>query len=310
VIVHIAPVAQGVQVYNQLKRVVVDLYGFNHAPGVIGVGADGVHLIADQLDHIALNIDHIKRFAGVVDSVFLIGQIIREADGLAGVVIPEGEAAAYFTRGDDHLPQQTVAIPVSVCCAGFTVIPPCTQTVCVILEVPGIHGSKLSAMLPGVVMNTVGKHVADFVTCDGLSVVASQQIAPVGVTVGVGDRINGRTQLAGGISVLRLTQDIACAVIAPGPGLAQLLVVLPNELIGTVVLIGDGVLARADGSNIAVAVVGEGIGCAAYVGRGYLGTGLSGFRGCDNPLLPSSVKNQRFLPPSPGGRHWWGSRSV
>ena len=165
-------------------------------------------------------------------------------------------------------------------------------------------------MLPGIGMCTVAQGVAYTVISDSLSVIAGEQIAPVGVAVGVGDSVNGRTQLAGGISVLRLTQDVTGVIVSPCPGLAQLLVVLPNELIGTVVLIGDGVLARADGSDIAVAVIGEGIVCAAYIGRGYLGAGLSGFRGCGNPLLPSSVKNRRFLPPSPRGRHWWGSRSV
>jgi len=55
-------------------------------------------------------------------------------------------------------------------------------------------------MLPGVVMDPVGKHVADFVTCNSSSVVAGEQIAPVGIAVGVGDRINGRAQFAGGIA--------------------------------------------------------------------------------------------------------------
>jgi len=151
-------------------------------------------------------------------------------------------------------------------------------------------------------MRTVAQGVAYTVIGDGVAVVAGEQIAPVGVAVGVGDGVNGRAQLAGGIGILPLVQDVAGIIIAPGPGLAQLLIVLPDELIGTVVLIGDGVLARADGSDIAVAVVGEGIGCAAYIGRGYLGAGLSGFRGCGNPLLPSSVKNRRFLPPSPPGK--------
>ena len=134
-------------------------------------------------------------------------------------------------------------------------------------------------MFPGVGPVAVGGDVADGVTGNSLSVVARQQIAPVTVAVGVVDGLNGGTQLAGGVGILFAAQDITGVIVGPGVGKITGLVVLPQQLVGTVVNIAGGMRAVRDAEDVAVVIVGIGIGNIVAVGiygvSRYLSTGLS-----------------------------------
>ena len=55
--------------------------------------------------------------------------------------------------------------------------------------------------------------VADGITGQRLSIVAGQQILPITVAVTIGDGVQRRAQCAGGVGVLRLTEDIAAVVV-------------------------------------------------------------------------------------------------
>ena len=73
---------------------------------------------------------------------------------------------------------------------------------------------------------------------DGFSIQLGQQVAPVAVAVGVGDGVQHFAQASRGVGIFLAGLDIARVVILPHPGLAQLLVVLPDELVGGVIDIG------------------------------------------------------------------------
>ena len=67
---------------------------------------------------------------------------------------------------------------------------------------------------------------------NGVPIISRQQIAPGGI-VGIGDRRScSGSQIPGGISILRLAENIARIIVSPNPGLARRLVILPDQLIG------------------------------------------------------------------------------
>ena len=86
-------------------------------------------------------------------------------------------------------------------------------------------------MLPGVGPGAVGEHIANGIAGDGLTVVTRQQIAPGGVAIGIGNRINNRAKRSSGVGILLAAGDIAPVVISPNPGLACRLVVLPGQMV-------------------------------------------------------------------------------
>ena len=105
-----------------------------------------------------------------------------------------------------------------------------------------IHGSQLSAMLPGIAPNKVVGGVADFVTHDGSFGVGFQQISPLGV----GIVIVGLDFLVlsfGDIGANRPAQDMASIVVGPKGNGIGFLVILPDQLIGRIVGIAGRICA-------------------------------------------------------------------
>ena len=96
-------------------------------------------------------------------------------------------------------------------------------------------------MLPRVRPCTVVGQVADVIAGQRLSIVAGQQILPVAVAVTVGDGVLHRAQRAGGVGVLRLTEDIAAVVVGVDPCLTRRLIVLAGQLIEAIVDVGGGI---------------------------------------------------------------------
>lgn len=88
-----------------------------------------------------------------------------------------------------HLAQTTAVVDIVI--GGGTVGPLGSQTVCIVGIRPGGaaigHRCQLTAMLPGICPGAVRQHVANGITGNGLAVVASQQITPCGITIGVVD---------------------------------------------------------------------------------------------------------------------------
>ena len=113
-------------------------------------------------------------------------------------------------------------------------------------------------MLPCKGPAAAGKHIAYFIVGDSVAVEACQQVAPIAVTVGIGLGGKGSTQCASGVGIFRSAQDIARSVISPGPGLVELLVVFPDQLVLTVIRVGNGVCSVADRGDVAVTVIGIG----------------------------------------------------
>jgi len=91
-----------------------------------------------------------------------------------------------------------------------------------------------------------------------------------------------RAKGSGGIGILLLAEDIARIIVSPGPALPGPLVIFPGQLILAVIGIGRGVGTVIDSLDIAVGIVGIGIGgiiprCRIFQ-RGYLSAGLAGRR--------------------------------
>ena len=104
-------------------------------------------------------------------------------------------------------------------------------------------------MLPSVGPCAIACWIAYLVIGDCSTVIGGQQIAPVLVTVSiaVSDCGGGRFgYLSCGVSISLLAQDITGIIISPGVGLIPLLVILPDQLVSTVVHIAGSVSAVMD----------------------------------------------------------------
>lgn len=111
-------------------------------------------------------------------------------------------------------------------------------------------------MLPSVAPGAVIEQIANGIVFQGLAVVGGEQIAPLAVTVGIGDGTLKTTQATCYIRKLHALYNIACIVIFPGVGEAACLVILPDQLIRAVVDIAGSICAIADCQNVAVVIVG------------------------------------------------------
>ena len=110
--------------------------------------------------------------------------------------------------------------------------------------------------------------VAHAVVGDGLAVVFRQQVAPGSIAVGIGDGIRSGTHGSGGVGIFLPGFDVAAVVVIPAGGLTRSLVILPGQLIGGIIGIGGGVGAVADGADVAVVIIGIGVGNIIIAVRG------------------------------------------
>ena len=105
-------------------------------------------------------------------------------------------------------------------------------------------------MFPGVSPGAITEYIANGIAGNGIAIISCQQIAPVGVTIAVADRIQNTAKGSGGVSVFLLAEDIARIIVSPYPGQARRLVVLTGQLVLVVIGIGRGVGTVIDSFNI------------------------------------------------------------
>ena len=218
-VVDVAPVSQGIV---HAEGVCFGSGGSQElAPGVVGVGDYGaVVCVADFYD-VALEVGDVTVLGAVVD------HRLGRAKGIIGEVQLVGAHA--------HGRQLTAVIDIAVGGAAVGALGP--HAVGIISECPGAaaaHGGQLSALLPGVGPGAIICHISYIVIGNIGTAVLGQQVLPVGVAVGIADGACCRPQGSGGVGVLLFACDVAPGVIGPGPGLSFRLIVLPGQLVGTV----------------------------------------------------------------------------
>jgi len=223
-VVDIAPVAEGVmgtEGGGQGACCCQEL-----APGVVGVGDYGaVVCVADFYD-VALE----------VGDVAVLGAVVDHRLGRAEGIIEEIQLVGAHAHGGQ------LAAVIDVAVGGAAVGTFCTHTVGIISECPGTaaaHGGQLSALLPSVGPGAVVCHISYIVIGNIGTAVLGQKVLPVGVAVGIAYRFCGRPQCSGGVGVLLFACDVTPGVIGPGPGLSFRLIVLPGQLVGTVMELTD-----------------------------------------------------------------------
>ena len=228
------------------------------APGVVGVGNYGGPGAVQDGDDITLQ----------VGDVVVGGAVVGHRHGGRRVV---GKVQRVASNG--HLTEGASVVDVAVCCS--TVASGSPYPIGIVSIGPGGspigHGGQLPAMLPGIGPGAVGEHIADGIAGYGAAVVPGEQVAPFGIPVGVADSLHRGTEGAVRIGVLGAGGDVAAVVVGPHPGLARGLVVLPDELVGGIVGVGSGVGAVGDIEDVAVGVVGVGIGNIIFRGGGAQG---------------------------------------
>ena len=213
-IVDIATVAQGVQCAKGRCEGAGDRKEL--APGVVNI----IHncragSVADT-DNVALQIGDIVVGCAVV---------CHHGGSTAGIV-EETEGAAAF----GHLAEAAAIIDVAV--SHGVICPAGTHTVGIVGVCPGSraigHGCQFTAVAPGVRPCSVRQRIADGIIGNRHTVVLSQQIAPIRISVGVGIDCGGFARnLSPVIRVLVFftTGNVTGIVICPNEALAQPLVI-------------------------------------------------------------------------------------
>ena len=180
------------------------------APCVIGVGRDFRTGCGYDLENIPLEILDVEVFG--VSAIRGSG----EAYDLSGGIIVEvqGIGVGYVRRKLRTLPD----IAVSHAVDGLA----CAQTGLVIGKAQCVaalgHGGQLPAALPSHSPAAVAQGVAYAVVCDRFAVVRGQQVAPLGVAVGIGSSCSAAADCAAaGTGVLRPAEYIAAVVVGVVP---------------------------------------------------------------------------------------------
>ena len=280
----IAAVAQGVMLAQgggQSAGAVVA--GGMAAPGIVGIGYHRCAGTVQNGGNIALQV------GGVVVNRAVVGKglgrtlgIIGKADGMAH--------RAGGSVGNFHLQQLGAAVDIAVGSVG--VVSLYTQTVGIVDEVENILRfvavlfvrGKLPPVLPGVGIGVmIPGGVAYGVVSNALAVIGRKQIAPGAVAIGILGNRRCVPQLPGSIGVGGFAQDVACVVIDPCGSLIRRRVILPDQLVGRIVNIRCRIRAVRDREDVAVIIVGIGVGNivegALGAIRSYLGGKLTIRRG-------------------------------
>lgn len=176
----------------------------------------------------------------------------------------------------------STAVDIAVCRA--PVGPGCAHAVCIVGVGPGAsvvsNRCQFPSVLPGTGPLSIAEDIANGIAGDSAAVIGGKQIAPVGIAVAVGLGGKGAPKCSGSIGIFLFAEDIARIIIGPGPALSGPLVIIPGQLVLAVIGIGSGVGAVVDSLDIAIGIVGIGIGGTVPRGRilqgGNLSAGLAG----------------------------------
>ena len=102
-----------------------------------------------------------------------------------------------------HMSQLTAVVGIIIGCTAGSAL--CAHTTHIIGKCPGgatfAHCGKLPPLCPGIVPCAIGCEVAYGVVGEGLAVVGCEQIAPLRISVTIGNGADNRTQCAGGVGI-------------------------------------------------------------------------------------------------------------
>ena len=216
-VVHVAPVAEGIQ-YAQCGACAAELL----APAVICIFYYGIPAAVNDLDNVPL---------AVAQVVVICPVVIDRLDQAAGVI---GEQQVCCPCCQSH--QHRVVVEVVGRRSAYGLRGPKAVHV---VGVAGRAGDARQLLpVPGQGLSPVAGGIAHAVVGDGLAVVLGHLVAPRAVCVAVGDRLRGRARVRGrGVGVDLLLGNVPPAVVFIGHRLVGKAVVLPDQLVGAVVLV-------------------------------------------------------------------------
>ena len=120
--------------------------------------------------------------------------------------------------------------------------------------------------VPGQGLSPVAGGIPHGVVGDGLAVIAGQLVLPCAGRIDVRDRLRGRARVRGrGVGVDLLLGNVPPGIVGVCHRLVGEPVVLPDQLVCTVVLVGYGSASPGDRGYVPVVVVGVGVGRVAAV---------------------------------------------
>ena len=256
-IVDVAPVAEGVQYTQCGCQGAGTAEGL--APAVIEVFYNRCAGCVNELDNISLP----------VPQVVIVRPVEVHRLDLARGVIGEPQGVRPFRKTDQHTAVVVVICTDIIFRIGMVLRFLLPQAVRVVSEGivvrPAAYTRQLLPM-PGQAFVTVRRRVPHGVVGDGLSVIACELIAPCRVCVAIQDRGDRRTRVRGrGVGVYVLSGQVPPAVVGIRHRLIREPVVLPHQLVGTVVLVRDGSRPPGDGGYVPVVVVGVFVGVVTAV---------------------------------------------
>ena len=241
-VVHVAPVAEGVQ-YAQCGcqgTGAAELL----APAVIRIFYYGVPAAVNDLDNVSLAVPQVVIVRPVViDRLDQATGVVAEPQRVRPLDEPDQHAAVVVVVRSDVADRLLQPQPVLVVAVGDRVRP----------------GSDPRQLLPapGQSLAPVGRRVPHGVVGDRLRTVADQLVFPAAGRIAIGDRACGRAWiLRRGVGVDVLLRQVPPAVVGVRHRLIREPVVLPHQLVGAVVLVGDGSRPLSDRGYVPVVVVG------------------------------------------------------
>ena len=250
-VVDVAPVAEGVQ------RAQCGCQGARTAellaPAVIRVFYYGSPGPVNQLDNVPL----------AVAQVVIVRPVVVHRCRIASGVVAEPQRVVPLDEPDQHFP-----VVVVVC---NDVVDRLLQPQSILVVAVGDYVRSVSdpcqlLPAPGQSLAPVGRGVPHGVVGDRLSVVAGQLIIPFPGGLDVRDRACGRAWiLRRGVGIDALLRQVPPAVVGVRHRLIREPVVLTDQLVGSVVFIGNGGRPSGDRGYVPVVVVSVGIGVVAAV---------------------------------------------
>ena len=277
------------------------------APAVIGVFYHSSFAAVNELNDVSL----------AVAQVVIVRPVVVHRCRVASGVVAEPQRVVLLDEPDQHL-----AVVVIVC---NDVVDRLLQSQSVLVVAVGnrirpVGDPRQLLPTPGQSLATVGRRVPHGVVDDRLIAVADQLVLPVPGGITVGDRGDGRARvLRRGVGVDTRGSQVPPDVVGIRHRLVGELVVLPDQLVCAVVLVGDEGAPPSDRGYVPVVVVGVFIGVvAAVLVRGQqrrLGTviprhvGQVGIVVAGKPQPPlcdpanGVVGHRQHLPVGEGGRH-------
>ena len=256
-VVDVAPVAEGVQ-YAQCGcqgAGATELL----SPAVIGVFYHGGPGPVNELDYISL----------AVAQVVIVRPVVVHRCRVASGVVAEPQRVVPLDEPDQH-----TAVVVVICMdiifrIGMVLRFLLPQAVRVVSEgivvCPAAYTRQLLPA-PGQSLAPVGRRVPHGVVDDRLSVVADQLVLPAAGRIAIGDRACGCARiLRRCVGIDLLLRQVPPQVVGIRHRLIGEPVVLPDQLVCAVVLVGDEGAPPSDRGYVPVVVVGVGIGVVAPV---------------------------------------------